>query len=301
MYRGGERLCCLAGIFGQCIGHYWELGYRGKMWKRVPIPSSLYLLFLLGEQRCPARSRDGQWRCHQECRGLEEGSLRDLHNFASQGHGRTVMVCRRAVSSSALPKAALAIPRQPAPAWERATRDERSHRARKGKGFFNPHPSAGRCGCTHIVCIQVHVHRLIPCSLRDTHNFNFLDLPGAFPNQLQLWLTRAALCCAQRWAAWGRRDPPPRERHLHPFVCDQGCPSSLQTNSAPPPPYPLDSISARLWLRSGVNSRTGQRFGPVPAGSGGNKRRDHRGSPVLSTERSVLPQPNSWSEPLCIY
>ena len=134
-----------------------------------------------------------------------------------------------AVSSSALTKAALVTPRHPAPVWEGAARDKRTHCAQKGQGFISPHPSTGRCA--HMACIQLCVCTLIPCSLQDTRNFNFLVFPGAFLHQLQLWLPWAALCCAQRWAVCGRKELPLRECHLHPFVCDWGHPSTKRTHS----------------------------------------------------------------------
>ena len=332
-------MCCLAGIFGRCIRCYWDLGYCGKMQKGVLIPSSLCLLFLLGEQCCPARlpaaaqrspaemaSIDANgsakgWRRGEEEAGMDgtagcSGTVRTsspcpsslvgagrltvaaeggLRNFASQGHGRTTMVHRRRQFPPLLfPKLPWRLPDSQLQRGkeQRGTNAATVHRKERPSSTCTP-PQGG-VG-VH-VCIQVHLCTLIPYSLQDTFNFNFLVLPGAFPNQLQPWLTRAAPCCAQRWAVWGRKNLPLRECHLHPFVCHRGAPAVHKQI----PPYLLNSIRACLWLRSGVNPSTGQRFTPVPSGSDAT-RRGHRGSPMLSTERSVLPQPKSRSEPLCIY
>lgn len=189
----------------------------------------------------------------------------------------------KAVSFSAFPNTALATPSQLAPAWETTAQDEHGHCAQKGKGFISLHPSTGRCGCTPIVWIHVCVCTLMHYSLQNTHNFNFFALPGAFANQLHPWLTQAALCCAQRWAAGGRKE---WESHLHPFICNQGASAASEEIHL----YPLNSISACLQLRLGMNPIIGQQFTPVPPGSSATTRRCHRGSPMLSTDISYPSQ-----------
>lgn len=105
------------------------------------------------------------------CSLLAAGSLAvaaegDLHNFASQWHGRTVMVHRgRQFPPVLSPKLPWQLPDSWALAWERAAQDKRSRGAQKGRGFTNTSPSPGKCGCTRIVGIHVRVCTFTPYSL----------------------------------------------------------------------------------------------------------------------------------------